>query len=217
MSSLFEAVEALGKFAEGLKQIQVPNVPSPSLNGTSSRLEALEQFAQDVGAYVGQIRDLELPITSVSRETLDDEMYQLENELARTREGNFQVEGADVKYVAGGIKVILPTVPDPEDVPIIDPGCFPITLAMDGGTEVSDDETKADWTYTITDAVSGDAINDSDGVALTEVHPTDGLHKWVRPARGYMTEATRGEAYRDDDGELVILWINEVADGAACG
>jgi hypothetical protein len=86
---------------------------------------------------------------------------------------------------------------------------FPITLAQTGGTAVEDDQTKADWTYTVTHALTGKEL----GLA---VDPTAGNHTWVRPTKGYMTKATAGWAYMNNNRELVILWINEVADQGPC-
>lgn len=95
-------------------------------------------------------------------------------------------------------------------VDVGDESVFPITLTQTGGAAVADDTTQANWTYTVTDARSGQSLG-------TAVNPTAGNHKWVRPTVGYMTAATAGMAYRNAAGALVILWINEVADGAACG
>jgi len=89
-------------------------------------------------------------------------------------------------------------------------GAFPITLAKTAGTAVSDDTTQADWTYTVTKTLTGEELG-------TAVNPTAGNHKWVRPTVGHMTEATFGYAHYAADGAYIIGWINEVADGAACG
>jgi hypothetical protein len=88
------------------------------------------------------------------------------------------------------------------------PGVFPVDLAQYGG-EQGDDQNPATWTYDVTDPVSGETL-------ASGVDPVASPHKWQRPSVGYIIPATFGYAHWDADGELVLGWINEVADQEAC-
>jgi len=88
------------------------------------------------------------------------------------------------------------------------PILFPVKLEQYGG-EQGDDENPATWTYDVTDPVSGETL-------ASAVDPVASPHKWQRPSVGYIIPATFGYAHWDADGELVLGWINEVADQEAC-
>lgn len=85
-----------------------------------------------------------------------------------------------------------------------EPTLFPVDLAQYGG-----DQNPATWTYDVTDPVSGETL-------ASAVDPVAAPHKWQRPSVGFMIPATFGYAHWDTDGELVLGWINEVADQEAC-
>jgi len=95
-----------------------------------------------------------------------------------------------------------------------------LTLAVTSGTSANtgDATTKCAYTYDVEDALTGyKYFGDGTDPAVAAVDPTAGVHKWVRPTRGFMLAATLGYAYRNATGALVIGWINEVADQEACG
>jgi hypothetical protein len=85
---------------------------------------------------------------------------------------------------------------------------FPVDLAQYGG-EQGDDQNPATWTYDVTDPFTGETL-------ASGVDPTASPHKWQRPSVGYIIPATFGYAHWDADGQLVLGWINEVADQEAC-
>lgn len=87
-------------------------------------------------------------------------------------------------------------------------GVFPVDLAQYSG-EQGDDQNPATWTYDVTDPFTGETL-------ASAVDPAVSPHKWQRPSVGYVIPATFGYAHWDADGELVIGWINEVADQEAC-
>ena len=86
---------------------------------------------------------------------------------------------------------------------------IPVVLEQVGGSQ-GDNEDPASWTYDVKD------FYDTGLVLLEAVNPTSSPHKWKRPSVGQMTEATFGYAHYDAEGELVIGWINEVAEQEAC-
>ncbi len=85
---------------------------------------------------------------------------------------------------------------------------FPVYLAQYGGTQ-GDDQNPATWTYDVTDPFTSETL-------ASGVDPTAAPHKWQRPSVGYIIPATFGYAHWNADGELVLGWINEVADQEAC-
>jgi len=89
-----------------------------------------------------------------------------------------------------------------------EPTLFPVDLAQYGGDQ-GDDQNPATWTYDVTDPVSGETL-------ASAVDPVAAPHKWQRPSVGFIIPATFGYAHWDADGELVLGWINEVADQEAC-
>lgn len=89
-----------------------------------------------------------------------------------------------------------------------DPAVFPVDLAQYGG-EQGDDQNPATWTYDVTDPVSGETL-------ASAADPVAAPHKWQRPSVGFIIPATFGYAHWDADGELVLGWINEVADQEPC-
>jgi hypothetical protein len=46
--------------------------------------------------------------------------------------------------------------------------------------------------------------------------PVSDPHKWQRPSVGWMIEATFGIARFDDQGDLVLTWINEMVEQEKC-
>jgi len=88
------------------------------------------------------------------------------------------------------------------------PGVFPVDLAQYGG-EQGDDQNPATWTYDVTDPFTGETL-------ASGVDPVASPHKWQRPSVGYIIPATFGYAHWNEEGELVLGWINEVADQEPC-
>jgi len=91
-------------------------------------------------------------------------------------------------------------------------GVFPVDLTQYGG-EQGDDQNPATWTYDVTDPASGETL-------ASAVDPVAAPHKWQRPSVGWMIPATFGYAHyvpNDSYGyDLVLGWINEVADQEPC-
>jgi len=113
LMGFFSAVEGVIKFAESLRTIEVPNVPGQSYGDTNERVDALEQYAMDVGVYLNQVRDLEVPTLESTAAELTEVMYALDGELNRTRPENVKVLGAkEVSVNDSGIRIVLPTPPD---------------------------------------------------------------------------------------------------------
>jgi|GEM_PF-5749983 len=133
LMGFFSAVEGVIKFAESLRTIEVPNVPGQSYGDTNERVDALEKYAMDVGVYLNQVRDLEVPTLESTAAELTEVMYALDGELNRTREGNVQVIGADdVQVNESGIVITLPTPEVPDE-----------GLNADEMVKVSSDDTTA--------------------------------------------------------------------------
>ena len=86
---------------------------------------------------------------------------------------------------------------------------FPVRLLKVGGS-VGTSTGKCTFTYLIQDPVTGNALQ------AEAVNPSSGIHKWARPPVGRMIQATFGYAHRDETGKIVLGWINEVPDQAAC-
>jgi hypothetical protein len=89
-----------------------------------------------------------------------------------------------------------------------DPAVFPVELHQSGGQQ-GDEQNPATWTYDLLDVLTGQTL-------ASGVDPTASPHKWRRPSVGYIIPATFGYAHWDADGQLVLGWINEVADQEAC-
>ena len=89
-----------------------------------------------------------------------------------------------------------------------DPAVFPVELHQSGG-EQGDEQNPATWTYDVLDVATGETLESG-------VDPVASPHKWQRPSAGYIIPATFGYAHWDADGQLVLGWINEVADQEAC-
>jgi hypothetical protein len=88
---------------------------------------------------------------------------------------------------------------------------FPVTLTKaDPAGSQGTASTAASWLYDVADAVTGETLAE-------DVDPTGSHHLWRRPTVGQMVQATAGLAYWNANDELVITWINEVADQEACG
>jgi len=87
-------------------------------------------------------------------------------------------------------------------------GMFPVKLVKTSGAQGTS-TAAATWKYDITDRLSGDSL-------LKDTDPTAAPHEFRRPSIGYMTEATAGMAYRNESDEVVVLWINEVAEQDVC-
>jgi len=88
------------------------------------------------------------------------------------------------------------------------PWVFPVDLTQYGGDQ-GDDQNPATWTYDVTAPVSGETL-------ASAADPVAAPHKWQRPSVGFIIPATFGYAHWDPDGELVLGWINEVADQEPC-
>jgi len=85
---------------------------------------------------------------------------------------------------------------------------FPVNLTQVGGSQGTT-TAPASWTYDVVDAASGATL-------ATAVNPTASPHKWKRPSAGWMIAATFGYAHYNADAQLVLGWINEVAEQEAC-
>ena len=99
-------------------------------------------------------------------------------------------------------------------------GVFPVTLTVTAGTatDTGDATTQCGYEYDVEDAITSEKLaGTGTDPAVNAVDPTAGVHKWVRPAVGYMLAATYGYGHRNEDGALVIGWINEIAEQEACG
>lgn len=212
LTTVIDALRSMVQFFTDLRSIPVPTVPVES-SDPEEHLAAFQQFAVEAVEFMQRLASVEFPATA-DMEDLAAAFTEIESELARTR--NITVDGAEsVEVTDAGINIILPTRDEGGEETIQPPvGCFPILLTQTGGTAVADDTTQADWTYTVKD-LWGDTLKNAADADMTGVDPT--AYGWVRQTVGYLTAATRGAAYRDTDGEVVIVFINEVADGAACG
>lgn len=89
-----------------------------------------------------------------------------------------------------------------------DGSVFPVLLEQRGGGPGSDTE-KASFTYRVTHALTGEQLYDN-------VNPSEGIHKWARMNPCYMLPAYFGYAHTDNDGHVVIGWINEVPGTERC-
>lgn len=88
------------------------------------------------------------------------------------------------------------------------PPLFPVKLERTGG-EQGDDSNPATWTYDVRDLCTNELLAQG-------VDPVSDPHKWKRPSVGWMIEATYGHARFDDQGELVLTWINEMVEQEKC-
>jgi len=86
---------------------------------------------------------------------------------------------------------------------------FPVGLADPRGSQ-GDHMNPATWTYDVHHLYTGTIL-------ATDVNPVAAPHWWRRPSVGYIIPATYGYAHWNVNGELVLGWINEVADQEACG
>jgi hypothetical protein len=85
---------------------------------------------------------------------------------------------------------------------------FPVKLEKTGG-EAGDDEKATSWTYKVTDALTDEELE-------TDIDPTASPHQWKRPSIGAYTAATFGYAHYDNDNKVVLGWLNEIPELAAC-
>jgi len=88
------------------------------------------------------------------------------------------------------------------------PVLFPVKLVTAGGTQGTDIE-QATWIYDVIDIGNGDVLSPA-------ADPISDPHKWQRPSVGWMIEATFGYAHYNDQGEIVLGWINEMVDQEKC-
>jgi len=86
---------------------------------------------------------------------------------------------------------------------------FPVGLVDPRGSQ-GDNMNPATWTYDVYHLYTGTML-------ATDVNPVAAPHWWRRPSVGYIIPATYGYAHWNVNGELVLGWINEVADQEACG
>ena len=102
---------------------------------------------------------------------------------------------------------------------VIDPVVF-LTLAVTSATETAgtgDATTKCSYTYDVEDALTGyKYFGDGTSPEVAALVPTDSPHHWVRPEVGYLVAATFGYGHVDNDGNLNVDWINEIAQQEAC-
>jgi hypothetical protein len=85
---------------------------------------------------------------------------------------------------------------------------FPVVLARSGGTNGTYN-SPATWRYNVKDAFT-------DELLTRNVNPVEIPHQWKRPQVGAMLEATFGYAHYDKDEQLILGWINEVAEQESC-
>lgn len=85
---------------------------------------------------------------------------------------------------------------------------FAIGMQRTGGTG-GGATSQASYTYTITRAIGGESLG-------TSINPSSSPHKWRRPSRGQLNQATYGIAHYDANGHLSILWCNEVEQTEVC-
>jgi len=85
---------------------------------------------------------------------------------------------------------------------------FPVKLTQNGGSQ-GDDQNPATWTYDIVDVLTDETLENA-------VDPVADPHQWKRPSVGWMIPATFGYAHYNTDNELILGWINEVAEQQAC-
>ncbi|MGH7143124.1 MAG: hypothetical protein ACREJ2_03200 [Planctomycetota bacterium] len=88
------------------------------------------------------------------------------------------------------------------------PALFPVKLDQIGGNH-GDDSSPASWTYSVKDPFTKEELAPS-------VDPTAAPHHWQRPSVGWLLAATVGTARFDDQGALVLVWINEIPEQEAC-
>jgi len=84
---------------------------------------------------------------------------------------------------------------------LVESRLFPVKLTLAGGQQGSA-LIEASWVYNVADAIS-------DEVLASGVNPTSAPHNWRRPEVGLVAPATFGSAHFDEDGALVLDWINE--------
>jgi hypothetical protein len=84
---------------------------------------------------------------------------------------------------------------------------IPVKLVQVGGAQGTA-TTAATWTYDVKDFDTNDTL-------ASGVNPVNSPHQYKRPSVGQMIKATFGYAHYDDD-DLVLGWINEVADQETC-
>ncbi len=88
------------------------------------------------------------------------------------------------------------------------PTIFPVRLQDVGGAP-GNATTPATWEYDIVDYFTGETL-------LTNVNPVNWPHMWRRPSVGFMYQADLGYAHYDDQGNIVLGWINEVVGQEPC-
>jgi len=85
---------------------------------------------------------------------------------------------------------------------------FPVNLKISGG-EQGDEKTATTWRYDVSHAITGESLKN-------DINPTQSPHQWRRPSIGRITQATFGYAHFDNDGQLVVGWINETFVLSSC-
>jgi hypothetical protein len=89
---------------------------------------------------------------------------------------------------------------------------IPVKLYLSGGTQGTA-TAPASWTYNVLDF-------DTDATLLSNVNPVNSPHRWKRPSVGQMSQADFGYAHYGSNGsggqQLIVGWINEVAQQQAC-
>jgi hypothetical protein len=85
---------------------------------------------------------------------------------------------------------------------------IPVKLVQVGGAQGTA-TAAATWTYDVKDIQSDDTL-------ASGVNPVSSPHQYKRPSVGQMIKATFGYAHRSGSGDLVLGWINEVADQETC-
>jgi hypothetical protein len=84
---------------------------------------------------------------------------------------------------------------------------IPVKLVQVGGAQGTA-TAAATWTYDVKDIQSDDTL-------ASGINPVSSPHQYKRPSVGQMIKATFGYAHYDDE-DLVLGWINEVADQETC-
>ncbi len=88
------------------------------------------------------------------------------------------------------------------------PMVFPVLLQETGGS-AGNATNPATWEYDIVDFFTRETLEWS-------VNPVDWPHQWKRPQVGFMYPAEFGYAHYDDQGNIVLGWINELMGQEPC-
>lgn len=116
---------------------------------------------------------------------------------------NFRVDGAAFTNTPTGATIVIPQAkPSRQAIVGKKQGLIAVNVSQTGGSNGTQ-STAASYTYTVTDAVTGETL----GSSMSPV--------WARTV-GAVTAATHGTAYREADGDVVLYQVDEVPEVEAC-